>query len=131
MRTQSYTLKNLRDVDDAAAKFGLDAVQESRFAFRDLDAERTGLALMGVKPGRRQAIAHSHDEAEEVYVVLSGSGRIKLDDEIVDVNPLDAIRIAPGVARVVEAGPDGIEYLAVGARHEGDGKTVPTEEFWA
>ena len=131
MTTQSYTVKNLRDVEDVAPKFGFDAVQESRFAWRDLNAENTGLALMAVKPGQRQAIAHSHDRAEEVYVVLSGSGRIKLDDEILDVHPLDAIRIAPGVARVLEGGPHGIEYLAFGARHEGDGTTVPTTEFWS
>ena len=131
VKTQSYTVKNLRDVEDVAPKFGFDAVQESRFAWRDLNAERTGLALMGVKPGQRQAIAHRHDQAEEIYVVLSGSGRIKLDDEILDVHPMDAIRIAPGVARVLEGGPDGIEYLAFGSRHEGDGTTVPTTEFWS
>jgi mannose-6-phosphate isomerase-like protein (cupin superfamily) len=128
--TPSYTVRNLRDVEDVAPKFGFGAVQESRFAWRDLDAEKTGLALMGVKPGQRQAIAHSHDEAEEIYVVVSGSGRIKLDDEILDLHPMDAIRIAPGVVRVLEGGPDGIDYLAFGTRHEGDGTTEPTENFW-
>ena len=117
--TQSYTVKNLRDVEDMAPKFGLDAVQEARFAWRELNAERTGFSLMGVKPGQRQGDAHSHDEAEEIYVVLSGSGRIKLDDEILDVHPLDAIGIAPGVARVLEGGPDGIEDLPVGSDPRG------------
>jgi mannose-6-phosphate isomerase-like protein (cupin superfamily) len=126
----SHTIKNLREVDDMAPKFGFEAVQEARFAWRDLDAEKTGLALMRVKPDQRQAFAHRHDQAEEIYVVLSGSGRIKLDDDVVDVTALDAIRIAPGVARAVEAGPDGIEYLAFGPHHEGDGELIKGEEFW-
>jgi mannose-6-phosphate isomerase-like protein (cupin superfamily) len=125
----SHTIKNLRDSEDMAPKFGFDAVQEARFPGRDLDAETTGLGFMRVKPGQRQAFAHRHDEAEEIYVVLAGSGRIKLDDEIVDIGPLDAIRIAPGVARSVEAGDEGIEYLAFGPHHEGDGEILK-EDFW-
>ena len=70
----SYTIKNLRDVEDMAPKSGFDAVQEARFAWQDLDAERTGLALMRVKPGQRQTFAHRHNEAEEIYVVLAGAG---------------------------------------------------------
>jgi uncharacterized cupin superfamily protein len=126
----NYTIKNLRDTEDMAPKFGFDAVQEARFAGRDLDAEKTGVALMRVKPGQRQAFAHRHDAAEEIYVILNGSGRIKLDDEISDVQPLDAIRIAPGVARALEAGSDGLEYLAFGPHHEGDGEILK-EDFWA
>jgi mannose-6-phosphate isomerase-like protein (cupin superfamily) len=126
----SYTIKNLRDTEDMAPKFGFDAVQEARFAGRDLDAEKTGVALMRVKPGQRQAFAHRHDAAEEIYVILSGTGRIKLDAEIVDLKPLDAIRIAPRVARALEAGSEGLEYLAFGAHHEGDGEILK-EDFWA
>src|SRR5215208_3383150 len=120
----SYTKKNLRDVDDSAPKFGFDAVQEARFAWKDLGAERTGLAFHRVKPGCRQGFAHRHDEAEEIYVVLSGRGRLKLDDDVIDVAPLDAIRVAPNVVRAFEAGEDGLELLAFGAHHEGDGEIV-------
>jgi mannose-6-phosphate isomerase-like protein (cupin superfamily) len=126
----SYTIKNLREVDDSAPKFGLDAVQEARFANRDLETQSTGVSLMGVKPGQRQAVAHRHDEAEEVYVVLSGRGRIKLDDEIVEVGPLDAIRIAPGVSRALEAGDEGLEFLAFGPHHANDGEVLDADEFW-
>src|SRR5689334_23036180 len=108
----SYTKKNLQEVDDSAPKFGFGERQEARFAGEDLGAEATGFALMRVKPGQRQGFAHRHDQAEEVYVVLSGSGRIKLDDEVVDLVALDAIRIAPGVARALEADDEGLEYLA-------------------
>jgi mannose-6-phosphate isomerase-like protein (cupin superfamily) len=125
----SYTIKNLRNVKDMAPQFGFDKVQEARFAYRDLDAEATGLAFHVVKPGQRQAFAHRHEQAEEVYVVLSGSGRMKLDDEIIDVRAMDAIRVAPRVARAFEASGDGLELLAFGARHEGDGEIL-REDFW-
>jgi len=125
----SYTKKNLDRVEDSAPKFGYEELQEARFAGQDLDAEATGVALMRVKPGQRQGFAHKHDEAEEVYVVISGSGRIKLDDEIVDVERLDAIRIAPGVTRALEADDEGLEYLAFGPHHKGDGELIH-EGFW-
>jgi mannose-6-phosphate isomerase-like protein (cupin superfamily) len=121
----SHTLKNLNEVKDSAPDFGYGEVQEARFANRDLETERTGISLLRVKPGCRQGFAHKHDDAEEVYVVISGSGRIKLDDEIIELSPLDAIRIAPGVVRQLEAGEEGLEYVAVGARHEGDGELLP------
>jgi mannose-6-phosphate isomerase-like protein (cupin superfamily) len=125
----SYTIKNLREVEDLAAKFGYSDTQEARFAVEDLDAEATGLSLQIVRPGKRQAFAHRHEQAEEVYVVLSGEGRVKLDDEIVEIRPMDAIRIAPPVARAFEAGPDGLELLVFGPRHAGDAQMI-TDEFW-
>jgi uncharacterized cupin superfamily protein len=126
----SYTIKNLQEVSDSAPNFGYQDVQEARFAGKDLGAERTGLAFHRVKPGCRQGFAHRHDEAEEIYVVLSGRGRLKLDDEVIDVAPLDAIRVAPAVTRAFEAGDEGLELLAVGAHHEGDGEILPDPSFW-
>jgi mannose-6-phosphate isomerase-like protein (cupin superfamily) len=125
----SYTIKNLRETKDRAPEFGLDEIQEAHFPFRELNAESTGLAFHVIRPGRRQGFAHRHDQAEEIYVVLAGAGRIKLDDETVDVAPLDAIRVAPAVTRAFEAGPDGMELLAFGPRHEGDGEVI-REGFW-
>ena len=119
-----YTLKRLTEVGDSAPRFGFDDVQEARFASDDLETEATGVSHHRVKAGRRQAFAHRHENAEEVYVVLSGSGRLKLDEEILDVTSLDAIRVAPRVTRAFEAGPDGIELLAFGPRHEGDGEVI-------
>ena len=76
----------------------------------------------------RQAFAHRHDEAEEVYVVLSGSGRVRLDDEILDLVQLDAIRIAPWVTRCFESGEDGLELLVFGPRCPNDAEMVP--DWW-
>jgi uncharacterized cupin superfamily protein len=125
----SYTVKNLTEVEDSAPKFGFDEVQEARFAREDLHAESIGLNFLKVKPGKRQAFAHRHENAEEIYVVLEGTGRIKLDDEVVEVAPLDAIRIAPPVTRMLEAGDEGLTVLAFGPRHEKDGELVK-EGFW-
>jgi mannose-6-phosphate isomerase-like protein (cupin superfamily) len=111
-----YTKQNLNEVEDSAPKFGLDEVGEARFARTALDAERSGLSLQRLKPNMRQAFGHKHDAQEETYVVLSGSGRLKLDDEVVDVGPLDAIRVAPQTIRCFEAGPEGLELLAFGER---------------
>lgn len=123
--TTPYTLMKLTDVEDSAVKFGFAEVQEARFATGDLDAEDTGVSLYRLKAGKRQPFAHKHDAAEEVYVVLAGYGRVKLDDTIVDLSPLHAIRVAPGVIRAFEAGSDNdLQLLVVGPRHEGDGELV-------
>jgi mannose-6-phosphate isomerase-like protein (cupin superfamily) len=119
-----YTHKNLKEVEDSASKFGFGELAEARFAREELDAERTGITHLTLKPGNRMPFGHKHDEAEEIYVVIAGSGRIKLDDEIVDVVELDAIRISPEVGRAVEAGPDGISILAMGAHHDNDGELL-------
>jgi mannose-6-phosphate isomerase-like protein (cupin superfamily) len=123
-----YTLKRLTDVEDSAPRFGFADVQEARFANDDLETEHTGVSHYRVKPGERQPFAHRHENAEEVYVVLAGSGRVKLEDEIVEIEALDAIRVAPSVTRAFEAGPDGIELLAFGPRHEGDGDVI--QDWW-
>src|SRR5437764_9032958 len=107
----SYMKKHLRDVEDSAITYGLSDTQEARFARRDLAAEQTGVAHLMIKPGQREAFAHRHRDAEEIYVVLGGSGRVKLDDELVELTELDAVRIAPGTARQFEAGSDGLEVL--------------------
>jgi mannose-6-phosphate isomerase-like protein (cupin superfamily) len=120
-----FTRKKLTDVKDSAPDFGMEDVQEARFAKQDLEAEKTGVSHICLKPGRRTPFGHRHENAEEVYVVIGGSGRLKLDDEIIEVERLDAIRVAPEVVRNFEAGPEGIEVLAVGARHDGDGEVLP------
>jgi mannose-6-phosphate isomerase-like protein (cupin superfamily) len=123
-----FTHKNLAEVEDAAPGFGFAEIQEARFAGKDLDAEKTGMAYHRLKPNCRSGFGHRHKQAEEVYVVLSGSGRVKLDDEILEIGPLDAIRVAPTVTRAFEAGSDGLEYLALGPSTPGDGEIVP--DWW-
>ena len=125
----SYTIKNLRDVEDVAPKHGFSETQQARFAGGELDAEDTGLAYHVVHAGKRQAFAHRHEKAEEIYVVLSGSGQVKLDDEVRDIRPLDAIRVEPKTARAFAAGDENLELLAFGPAHRGDGEIL-REDFW-
>lgn len=120
-----YTHMKLTDVKDSAPDFGLAEDGEARFAKDELGGEQTGVSHHRVKPGKRQPFGHRHENAEEIYVVLAGSGRVKLDDEIVEIERLDAIRVAPQVTRAFEAGPGGLEILAFGPRHDGDGELIP------
>ena len=119
-----YAKKNLREIEDSAVKFGLSATQQARFPRSDLGAEQTGLNYLTVKPSQPEAFAHRHRTAEEIYVVLSGSGRVKLDEDVVELRPLDALRVSPGVTRRFEAGPDGLEILIFGPHVEGDAEMV-------
>jgi mannose-6-phosphate isomerase-like protein (cupin superfamily) len=123
-----YSIKNIRDVEDSAAKYGYSETQEARFPRGDLEAERTGIGHIVLHPGKRQPFAHRHKEAEEIYVVLRGSGRVKLDDDIVEVNALDAIRISPDVTRGFEAGDEGLELIVFGPHHSRDAEVV--RDFW-
>ena len=125
----SYTIKNLLEVKDSAPDFGIADKQAARFATEPLDAEQTGFAHISVKPSQRQPFAHRHDAGEEVYVVIAGSGRIKIDDDVEDLNKLDAVRLSPGSTHQVEAGQDGIEFIAFGPHHENDGELIH-EGFW-
>jgi mannose-6-phosphate isomerase-like protein (cupin superfamily) len=120
-----YTIKNLEAVDDAAKRHGLSDQGEARFAGGDLGATQTGLSHQRLRPGKRQQFGHRHDQAEEVYVVLAGSGRMKLDDEIIDVRSLDAIRVSPETMRAFEAGDEGLELLVFSQHFPKDGEIVP------
>jgi mannose-6-phosphate isomerase-like protein (cupin superfamily) len=122
-----YTIKNLREVDDIAAAQGFGEVLEARFAHEDLGAERSGVSYQVVKAGQRQPFAHKHGEMEEIYVVLFGTGRVKLDDKIEEVRPLDAIRIAPAVTRAFEAGDEDLVLIVFSPRAAGDAQIV--EDF--
>jgi mannose-6-phosphate isomerase-like protein (cupin superfamily) len=120
----AFTKLNLTAVDDAAPENGFGDRWEARVARDALAAERTGVTHFRLLPGKRSPFTHRHIDAEEIYVVLSGSGRAKLDGELIEVAPLDCVRVAPATARAFEAGPDGLELLAFGPHHPGDGEPV-------
>jgi mannose-6-phosphate isomerase-like protein (cupin superfamily) len=126
-----YTLRNLKDVEDMAPKFGMPEGLEARFARGDLDAEQSGLSYQRLGPGVRMPFGHRHKQEEEVYVVVGGSGRIKLDDEIVDLKQWDAVRIAPGTIRCLEGGTNGLEVVLFGARGLGADDVEMTPGWWS
>jgi mannose-6-phosphate isomerase-like protein (cupin superfamily) len=110
-----YTKKNLREVENQAPRFGMPSELEARFARTALGGETLGLSLMKLAPGFRIPFGHKHSGQEEVYVVLRGSARIKVEEEIVELGEWYAIRFDKNTMRAVEAGTDGVEYLAFGA----------------
>jgi mannose-6-phosphate isomerase-like protein (cupin superfamily) len=111
----NYTVKNLKDVENMAEKFGMSDGLEARFAARSLDLSNLGLSYQRLEPSFRVPFGHKHGEQEEVYVILSGSARVKVDDEIVELKQWDAVRVPPGTWRGYEAGPEGLEILVIGA----------------
>ena len=112
----TYTKTNLKsDVENAAPKFGMPSEMQARFARRAIKGETLGLSLVKLEPGFRIPFGHKHEDQEEVYVIVRGSARIKVEDEIVEAREWDAIRFGKDTMRNVEAGPDGVEYLAFGA----------------
>ena len=111
----SYTKTNLRQVENQAPNFGMPAELEARFARRAIGGETLGLSHMTLAPGFRIPFGHKHPGQEEVYVVVRGSARIKVEDEVVELGEWDAIRLGKDTMRAVEAGPEGVEYLAFGA----------------
>jgi mannose-6-phosphate isomerase-like protein (cupin superfamily) len=116
-----FTLRNLKeDLDDVGSNFDGAPGLEFHLATGPLELEHSGLSHQSIPPGHRFPYGHTHKTQEEVYVVVRGSGRMKVDDEIVDVKEWDAVRVPPGAWRGYEAGPDGLEILVIGAPHLGD-----------
>jgi len=130
----NYTKVNLKaDVEDSAVKFGFSPDLEARFASGNLGLEKSGISYQRLAPGFRLPFGHNHEQQEELYVLLSGGGRLKLDDEVIEVGPLDAVRIAADVMRGFEAGPEGAELLAFGAPNVGSPAedTTPVPGWWS
>jgi mannose-6-phosphate isomerase-like protein (cupin superfamily) len=130
-----FTLKNLReDVADVGSNFDGPPDLEFRGAAKALELEQSGLSFQRIPPGYRFPYGHTHKEQEEVFVVAGGSGRMKLDDEIVEVKKWDVVRVPPGTWRGYEAGPEGLELLVFGAPNLGDNPRDDVEgrrDWWA
>ncbi len=125
-----YTVVNLKEVEDMAPRFGFAPNLESRFARKALGLEQSGLSYLRIAPGFRLPFGHTHDTQEEVYLVVSGSARAKLDDDVVELQTWDAVRVAPGVARGLEAGPNGAEVVAFGAPDTDNEDVQMLPDWW-
>jgi quercetin dioxygenase-like cupin family protein len=123
-----YAIKNLLEVDNSIGP-GMPGV-EGRFARKHLDSRDLGVSLFSYAPDLRSPMAHSHREQEEAYVVVEGSGRVRLDGELHEIRPWDVIRVAPEVVRAFEAGPEGLTVLAVGGPKPEGGDGVMSSEPW-
>jgi quercetin dioxygenase-like cupin family protein len=120
-RPVPFTLRNIKeDLDDIGSRFDGAPDLEFRAATKSLGLEKSGLSYQRVPPGYRFPYGHTHKKQEEVYVVVRGSGRMKVDDEIVELEEWDAVRVPPGAWRGYEAGPGGLEILVNGAPNLGE-----------
>ncbi len=122
-----YTIVNIRESEDWAPKFGMPSGMKAHFPKRELGCTIGAVGLERLEPGFRTPFGHRHRQQEELYVIVAGSGSVKLDDEVVAVRQWDVIRVAPETMRNFEAGPDGLEVLAFGSpiAEESDGEIVP------
>ena len=127
-----YTKLNIkRDVEDMAPKFQLSPGLESRFARRPLELENSGVSYYKIAPDFRTPFGHRHGEQEEVYIVIGGSARLALDDEVVELTPWDAVRIPASTMRALEGGPDGAEVIAIGAPNHDNQDAEMVQGWWA
>jgi len=126
----AYTLKNLREVEDSALKFGFAPELEARFATAALELERSGISYQRLAPNFRMPFGHRQKEQEEIYLLVEGSGRMKLDDEIVELRRWDAVRVAKETTRNFEAGPEGATLIAFGAPSTGIGDAEAIPGWW-
>jgi mannose-6-phosphate isomerase-like protein (cupin superfamily) len=122
----SWTKQNFADIADRSP----DETMEWRLSRAAIGSRDVGVSRFTYAPGARMPFGHRHGEQEEVYVIVGGSGRVKLDDEIVDVARWDVIRVAPAVMRAFEAGPDGLDVLCVGGPRPRGGDTERDQAFW-
>ncbi len=126
-RMSDYVVKNLLEIDDFAEREEV----EIRFARKYLGSEELGVTLVKYSPNVTATDGHHHEEQEEVYVVIDGSGQIKLDDEMVELKQFDVVRVAPHVVRGFDAGPEGLELIAIGGRKPEGGDGVLDPGRWA
>jgi mannose-6-phosphate isomerase-like protein (cupin superfamily) len=124
-----YTKQNLKEVEDQAPNFGLSPDLEARFARVALEAELIGITYQRLAPNLRLPWGHTHKTQEEVFVLISGSARAKLEDDVVDLKPWDAVRVHKDTMRGFEAGPEGAELIAIGAPG-GPGDAQMVQDWW-
>jgi quercetin dioxygenase-like cupin family protein len=122
-----YAIKNLMDVEPSNGGPGEEI--DVRFTRRHLDSRELGVSWFRYGPGFR-TIGHRHEVQEEAYVVVGGSGRIKLGDELLELRRWDVVRVAPQMARGFEGGPDGMEVIAIGGSRPAEGDGARVEDFW-
>jgi uncharacterized cupin superfamily protein len=126
-----YTKLNLReDVEDQGPNFGFEGKIEARMARVPLELEHSGVSYQRLAPDFRVPFGHRHKTQEEIYVLIGGSVRVKLEDEVVELKPYDALRVHKDTIRGFEAGPEGAELIAIGAPHTGPGDADMVNNWW-
>jgi uncharacterized cupin superfamily protein len=124
-----FTIVNFKELEDLGGEYA--PALEARFARRHIGSEHLGVTYLRFAPGYRFPLGHSHREQEEVYVVIAGSGWIRVDDELQPLARWDVVRVAPEAIRGFEAGPEGLELIAAGSDRPEGGDGVMVYDWWA
>jgi quercetin dioxygenase-like cupin family protein len=128
----AYTVQNLKEIENQGVRFGMDEGDlQLRMAKDPLEAEHCGVSLVRLGPGWRTPWGHTHKTQEEVYILLTGSARMKIEDDVIELQPLTAVRISKEAMRAMEGGPDGAELLVVGAPRTGSGDAQIEQGWWS
>lgn len=125
-----YTVVKVSDVPDQGPNLGIAPNVEIRFLRNDLGCENCGVSYMRIAPNHRQNSGHRHKVQEEIYMLVSGSARVKAGDDVVELEPWTAIRVPNETARSIEAGSEGAEFVIVGAPNTGPGDAIDVEGHW-
>ena len=123
-----YATVNLLEVEDAMGDRAPGV--EMRLGRKHLGSRDLGVSHIRYRPNLRSTFGHRHGEQEEAYVVIAGSGRMLLDDEVLELRQWDVVRVAPEVVRAFASGPDGLELIAVGGPKPEGGDGVPGTPSW-
>ena len=126
-----YTHLNLKEAEDQAPQFGLEDNLEFRMARVPLGLENSGISYLRVAPGFRLPFGHKHKNQEEIYVLVDGGARMKIEDEIRELQRWDAVRVHKDTMRSMEAGDQGAEFLIVGAPNTGPGDAEIVQAWWS
>jgi mannose-6-phosphate isomerase-like protein (cupin superfamily) len=126
----NYTRVNLKNIEDQAPKGGLSPGLKAHFARVPLELEKSGISYFRIAPNFRIPFGHKHSEQEEVYLVVDGTAQVKVDDDVVELNPWDAIRVPTGAMRGLAAGPEGAEVIAFGAPNTQNADIDMTPGWW-
>ena len=126
-----YTHVNLKEVEDQAPRFGLSPDLEFRMGRVPLDMENAGVSYIRMASNYRIPFGHNHKNQEEVYVVVAGSGRVKLGDDVRELKQWDAVRVHKDTMRGFEADADGLEVIAIGAPNTGPGDAEMEQGWWS
>ena len=127
-----YTVKNLKEIENQGVNFGLDESDiEVRMAKDPLECTGCGVSYMRLGPGYRPPFGHAHKTQEEIYILVNGSARMKLEDEVVDMKPFTAVRVSPATTRGYEAGPEGAELIVIGTPKTGGGDADTVANWWS
>jgi quercetin dioxygenase-like cupin family protein len=126
-----YTVQNLKDVENQGVRFGLDENDiQLRMGKDPLESEHCGISYVRLRAGWRTPFGHTHNQQEEIYVLVNGSARMKVEDEVIDMQPFTAVRVSPDTMRAYEGGPEGAELVVIGAPKTGPGDADITPNWW-